>query len=210
MTKFNNLNAIVAALEERFTHSLPGVKTQELMAPSFRNDYKADKNRKRQSGVLLLLYPKNKTPHLALIKRSSKLRTHSGQIGFPGGQKDPTDTSYYDTATRETYEELGVHKDQITFLGKLTPLFIPISNFMVHPFVAYSTEELTFTLNPFEVEELLEIPLSEILNKNTITEESWLKNDKKYYRPFFDLKNHKVWGATAMILNEFRHLLLFK
>lgn len=210
MQQITNLTEVVALLKEQLAVPLPGVNAQELMAPSFRNDYQTDKDLLRQSGVLLLLYAKDKIPHFVLMKRSSKLRTHSGQISLPGGRKDKADSSYYHTAIRETHEELGVDEEYITLLGELTPLYIPISNFMVNPFVAYSEQPLIFRANDAEVEEVLEIPVNKLLDESCITEESWEKRGKSYRRPFFAVSEHKVWGATAMILSEFRQLLLSK
>lgn len=204
------MHTIVSLLQAQLAIPLPGLKAQELMAPSFRNDYESDKNLLRQSGVLLLLYPKQEIPHFVLMKRSNKLRTHSGQISLPGGRKDKSDTSYYHTATRETYEELGIAEEHIKLLGKLTPLYIPISNFMVHPFVAYSKSPLHFIANTAEVAAIIEIPVAQLLDNNTVTEESWEQRGKSYRRPFFAVGKHKVWGATAMILSEFRQLLLSK
>ncbi len=205
----NELHNLVSLLKRKLTSVLPGAEAQELMAPSFRNDYEVDKHLLRESGVLLLLYPKNNLPHFVLIKRSSQLRTHKGQISFPGGKKDPTDSSLYHTAVRETYEEIGVSENEIELVGALTPLFIPISNFMVYPYVAYAKKELLFDLNFMEVEAIFEIPIRKLLDESIITKESWEKKGKSYIRPFFDIEGQKVWGATAMIISEFRQLLLF-
>ncbi|PVX52049.1 NUDIX domain-containing protein [Balneicella halophila] len=210
MQLLDNLDNVISLLKESLATPLPGPKAQELMAPSFRNEYKSDKNLLTQSGVLLLLYNKNEIPHFVLMKRSSKLRTHSGQIGLPGGKTEQSDTSYYHTAIRETYEELGISHNFITLLGKLTPLYIPISNFMVHPFIAYATETLHFVANDDEVDEILEIPLRHLLSEKSVTEDIWEKSGKEYRRPFFAVGEHKVWGATAMILSEFRELLFRK
>ncbi len=204
----NELHNLVSLLKRKLTTTLPGAEAQELMAPSFRNDYEFDKHLLRESGVLLLLYPKNEIPHFVLMKRSPKLRTHSGQISLPGGKKEPTDPSFYDTAVRETNEELGVEKSEIEFLGELTPLFIPISNFMVYPYVAFAKKELVFQPNHKEVEAILEVPISRLLDERTITQESWEKKGKSYTRPFFAIEGQKVWGATAMIISEFRQLLI--
>lgn len=206
--KITSLEEIIVLLRKQLAIPLPGTKAQELMAPSFRNDYESDRNLLRQSGVLLLLYAKESIPHFVLMKRSSKLRTHSGQVSLPGGRKDKADDSYYHTAIRETHEELGVDEEYIELLGKLTPLYIPISNFMVHPFVGYAQEDLHFVANAAEVEEVLEIPVNKLLDEKSITEDSWEKSGKSYRRPFFAVGEHKVWGATAMILSEFRQLLL--
>ncbi len=181
-----------------------------IFNPSFRNDYQRDKNLLNQSAVLLLLYLKKDTPHFVLMKRSSKLRTHRGQISFPGGQKDKLDASYYHTALRETFEELGVDQKHIQLLGKLTPLYIPVSNFMVHPFIAYTDSLIQFTPNNEEVEEVIELPITKLLDSHSITKEVWEKKGKTFCRPFFDFYGYKVWGATAMILSEFRELLLSK
>lgn len=205
-----SLDTLILMLKERLSSSLPGAKAQELMAPSFRNDYQRDKSLLSLSAVLLLLYSKEDTPYFVLMKRSSKLRTHRGQISFPGGQKDKLDDSFYHTALRETFEELGVEQKHIKLLGELTPLYIPISNFMVHPFVAYADSLIQFMPNNQEVEEVIELPVTKLLDSQCIKKEVWEKNGKTYCRPFFAFNGHKVWGATAMILSEFRELLLGK
>ncbi len=203
-----SLNTLLPVLKENLEKPLPGGKAQELMAPSFRNDYQRDKSILSQSAILLLLYSKEDIPHFVLMKRSSKLRTHKGQISFPGGQKDKLDDSYYHTALRETFEELGVEQKHIQLLGKLTPLYIPVSNFMVHPFIGYSNSYLPFTPNNEEVQEVIEVPISKLLDAKSVAKEVWEKDEKNYCRPFFDFYGHKVWGATAMILSEFKALLL--
>lgn len=203
-----NIAQLSEILREKLAKPLPAFEAQQIMEPSFRNDYKFEEELMRESGVLLLLYPKKGIPHLVLMKRSAKLRTHSGQISLPGGKKDETDTSFYQTAVRETFEELGVKETDIEFLGELTPLIIPITNFVVYPFVAFSEKELIFQPNPAEVENVLEVPIAQLLDEKTVKEEVWEKKGKGYKRPYFDIENQKVWGATAMIISEFRQILL--
>ena len=90
----------------------------------------------REAGVLVLIYPEESSLHVVLTRRTDKLRGHSGQISFPGGKRDPQDTSFAATALREVCEELGVGSEKITVVGQLSPIYVPPSNFEVYPIVA--------------------------------------------------------------------------
>ncbi len=196
---------------------LPGVAGQKKMAPQPRTD---DVDRFVQpddcweAGVLLLLYPHKLSAdgdepelHLVLTRRSEYPGVHSGQISFPGGRREGYE-SLQDTALRETMEEVGVSPETINVIGRLSSLYTPPSNFCIYPFVAFSPIRPGFRPDPQEVAELLEIPVSLLLNPTARKEEIW--HFEKYgprHIPFFDVYGHKVWGATAMVLSEFVTLL---
>lgn len=208
--KIKKYNEFIAQMRERFQYPIPGSKAQETMAPSYRYDFPSDPKFERQSGVLILLYPKNDTVYFVLMERGSWLRMHSGQISLPGGKMEETDASYYETALRETNEELGVSIKDIHYLGALTPLFIPVSNFMVHPFVAFAKTPLEFVANTSEVAKIIEISLEDLLRDNCRKEECWEEKGKSYLRPYYDISGTDIWGATAMILSELREFVLGK
>lgn len=199
---------LISLLRKRLGQSLPGKDEQNKMAPSYRYDYASKQSKPIESSVLLLFYEEDKTVYLTFIKRSAEMRNHSGQISFPGGKCDKTDDSAMATALRETQEELGIDTRQIQVLGSLTALYIPVSNFMVHPFVGYTSIPPKFTPNPSEVAEVIAFPVQEFFNEKTVMEESWEKNDKLFVRPFFSFQGHKIWGATAMIMNELKALIV--
>jgi 8-oxo-dGTP pyrophosphatase MutT (NUDIX family) len=155
----------------------------------------------------LLLYPIDGVLHLVLTVRTSNLDHHSGQISLPGGGWEDGDVSYQETALRETREETGVSTTGLELLGSLTPLYIPPSNHIVHPFVAYADLRPVFNPDPREVAELLDVPLHLLLDPATRREEDWIRRGAVLHVPFYAFGEHKVWGATAIILAEFVAML---
>jgi len=161
----------------------------------------------RQAGVLLLLYPIHTALHLVLTVRTSDLNHHSGQISLPGGGWEEGDTSLQATALREAQEEIGIATDRLELLGALTPFYVPPSNNVVHPFVAYAPQRFVFRPDPREVAELLEVPLHLLLDPATRREEDWMRRGATLHVPLYAVGEHKVWGATAIVLAEFLALL---
>jgi len=191
--------------------NLPGRDVQYQMAPDDRldllNKQPTNKNT-RESAVLLLIYKKNNTPFSILTKRAEYNGHHSGQISFPGGKFEPfKDKTFLDTAIRETHEEIGIKIKKTNILGKLTPLYIPISNIMVYPYVAFCNNNLIFKADNKEVSRIIEYKLLDLLNPKTKKIDIIEKDGTKIKYPYFNISNQKVWGATAMILNEFIYLI---
>ncbi len=158
-----------------------------------------------QSAVLLLLYPKNGQTHLVFIERTKDNRVHSGQIAFPGGRFDSEagDITLEDTALRETYEEIGIAKENIVTIGKLSDLYIAPSNFNVAPFIAYMHSTPYFVRCEEEVNKILEIPLSALLKQNKLKIAEFETYSGKISAPCYMWNDIKIWGATAMMLTEF-------
>lgn len=187
---------------------VPGAKLQLEMAAVERLNELQEENLKRKTpkkaSVMMLLYPKNEITHFALIERAVSSGKHSGQIAFPGGKSEKEDVDHAATAQRETMEEIGIpiHQQQIICAG--TPLYIPPSNYMVYPYLAFAKAELSFTPQISEVNRVIEIPLRYLLNDNnrshTVLSTSYMQEVRV---PTFQFNNDMVWGATAMILNEF-------
>jgi 8-oxo-dGTP pyrophosphatase MutT (NUDIX family) len=112
------------------------------------------------------------------------------------------------TALREAHEEVGIHPDGVEVIGRLTELYIPASNFMVHPFVGLMSERPALTPDVREVKEMLEVPLAHFLRPDIVAEtEIPLRNGYRLKAPYFDVKGHVVWGATAMMLSELLDVL---
>jgi 8-oxo-dGTP pyrophosphatase MutT (NUDIX family) len=156
----------------------------------------------KQAGVLVLLYPCSSQLCLPITRRTETVESHKGQVSLPGGTREGGE-ALEATAVRETCEELGVCPDRWDILGPLTPLYIPPSGFLVHPYVAYAPVRPAFRPDPVEVAELIEIPLSLLLDPATVVREDWLLRGSTVQVPFFYTYGHKVWGATAMVLSEF-------
>lgn len=163
--------------------------------------------RPKPAGVLILVYPQDDDLRFILTRRSDTLEMHKGQISLPGGAQEPGET-LAQTALRETCEELGIPRAHIEIIGDaLTPLFIPISGFRATPFVAFTPARPAIRANAREVVEIIEPSLALIVDEKNIIEEPWEIRGFPAIVPYFAINGHKVWGATAMILSEFRELL---
>ena len=157
----------------------------------------------RVGGVLALLYDCRDQINVVLTRRRDDLNAHAGQISFPGGRNEPPEP-LLTTALRETQEEVGIAPEAVQVLGSLTPIYIPPSDYEVHPFVAWYANGRcpTFSPAPCEVAEILEVPLAHLLNPATRYHESREIMGHRLNVPFFAVAEHKVWGATAVMLSE--------
>jgi len=206
-------NRFKTALSKLKNLDLPGEEIQLKMAPQKRlqelkNLAKSQKNASK-AGVMALFYPdKFSNTHLILILRKTYRGVHSGQVGFPGGRFEPEDRNLFMTALRETEEEIGVSKAEIQVVKKLTEMYIPPSNFIVQPFMGFVESYPQFKAQPSEVEALIEVPLTHFLDDDVIIKKSLTTSYAIDIEvPAYYLNNYVVWGATAMILSEVRHLL---
>lgn len=192
-------DAIAAALRR----PLPGFAAQGRMAirPRPGGFTPPEGETPRESAVLILLYPLDGELTVALILRAVDGGSHSGQVSFPGGGKNPGET-YAETALREAREETGINPDAVTFLGAMTPLYIPASGNRMHPLVAYTPRRPDFVLDPREAQEVIEAPLAFFLDEANVVEETWHFGEYPVQVPHFHVAGHKVWGATAMVLWE--------
>lgn len=202
---------LIAQLSKLIEEPLGGMNSQFKMVPEVRKHYSLrhiKAQQPKESAVLALLYPDtNKQTNILLMLRASYQGTHSAQISFPGGKKDSIDSSLQDTALRETEEEIGILKNDITILRKLTKTYIPPSNFWVTPYLGICTKTPVFKTN-HEVEKLIKVPITDLLDDSKLTSKimstSYMKNTDV---PYFKLNNYTVWGATAMMLSEIKDLL---
>ncbi|EKT4519231.1 CoA pyrophosphatase [Flavobacterium psychrophilum] len=192
--------------------SLPAAIAHAKMIPperiEFLNNQDFSKIIPKKAAVLMLLYPKNKMTHLALIVRNSYPGIHASQIAFPGGKVEDSDLSLCETALRETEEEIGVAAKKVTVIRSFTQVYIPPSNFLVSPFLGFAKEELLFTLSPDEVDQVIELPLYEFLDeKNVISTKMSTSYASNIQIPAFKINEHLVWGATAMMMSELKEIL---
>lgn len=180
------------------------------MAPSERihGVFPSEKNNLTQTGsVLILIFPQNNKINIVFIQRTTYAGVHSGQISFPGGKPEPGDKDLIDTALRETEEEIGVSAKDIRILGKLTPLFIPVSNIEVYPVVGCISYKPEFKPDKTEVKSIIEIPLDYLLRPDIVKKKTTVIQNTNIQIPYFNFNGRHIWGATAMILNEFLEVI---
>ena len=192
-------------LAEHLATSLPGHAAHRSMAPEVpirRADLSVHGRDCREAGVLVLLLPQNEHLAVVLTVRRDHLPDHAGQISFPGGQREP-DESLATTARREAEEEVALPPSHVDLLGRLTPLYIPPSNFCAHPFVGRVASAPTLQPADREVRQVLRVPLSHLLAPATRKTGTRRLNGTDVAVPYYDVDGHAVWGATAMMLAEF-------
>lgn len=187
---------------------LPGLDAQLRMAPRPRVGWDPyhPPNGLRDAAALVLVYPFNGIPHVLLTVRGAGLRKHTGQVSLPGGSVD-ADESIESAALREASEEVGVPPASVRLLGRLTPLQIPISGYLLHPVVGIVETRPVFRREEWEVARILEVPLTLLRDPAVVRERARTRElDGKTIEiavPYFEIEGEHVWGATAMILAEF-------
>ena len=133
---------------------------------------------------------------------------HSGQIAFPGGKKEEHDANLIETALREANEEIGIVKEHVEVIGKLTDVFIPVSNFLVAPVIGFIDYSPTFTLQISEVYDVVEVEVQTLIHPNTFQQQMVkLSGGAQLKVPCFVVNKQIVWGATALMINELRYLI---
>jgi 8-oxo-dGTP pyrophosphatase MutT (NUDIX family) len=199
---------VVRQLEIAFQHELPGEAAQDLLAPIPRREWPAgfDPARIRNAAALLLLYPIDDRPHIVLTVRADTLERHGGQVSLPGGVVDPGET-FEQAALREAHEEVALPLDGARVLGALTPLDIPVSGFRLHPIVALRAARPALRPADGEVARILEPALDELLDANCVRSTERARDGRTLTIPAFHVRDHEIWGATAMVLAEFLTLL---
>jgi 8-oxo-dGTP pyrophosphatase MutT (NUDIX family) len=202
-----NLTELVLKLEKRITQDLPAQIAHELLRakpigkilPTFEH-----KTPPKQGSVLILLYQHNGVIKFPLIKRSTYTGAHSAQISLPGGKVEPGE-NVLDAAVREAEEETGVRRNEVRIIGKLSQFNVIPSNFLVTPVIATIDYVPDFIPDPHEVEKIIHAELQDLLREDSIQEKEILAAGRyAMMAPHFLIEDEIVWGATAMMLNEFR------
>ena len=157
----------------------------------------------RHSAVLVPLLTINGTYHILFIRRSQLVEHHKGEISFPGGVCEKGDNSFENTALRETCEEIGLKPQDVVVLGVVDDMETVSTRYRVTPVVGVIPYPYSFTLSDKEVDEILTVPVSQLLDGNNGKEESILREGKRYTSYVYRYKDHLIWGATARILKNF-------
>lgn len=200
---------MIQALEERLQYPLPGWQAQRKMATHVHREARlTPPQNSRKAGVLLLLYPRADQWWVPLILRPTYRGIHSGQMALPGGKVEKVDTDIIATALRETHEEIGVQVGRTQVLGTLSDIYIPPSNISVTPVLAVQQDEPTYRPDPAEVAEVIDIRLYDLQDPANLAvrEVGWI-NRAPLHAPAFKIKERVIWGATAMMLSEFLHIV---
>jgi len=191
--------------------TLTGESSHGIYSPPYRPVFSYEeilKNNPKFAAVNILLYLKDDEWHIPLMVRTQNEHDrHSGQISLPGGRRDADDFSFADTAVRETNEEMGIDRHYIRIIREMSPIYVPPSNFYVHTFISYTKKNPVFKLQKSEAVELIELPVSSLMNLREQPEMMKLPSTKGIEVPVIHFNNHIIWGATSMILSEFSQLL---
>ncbi len=158
------------------------------------------------AAVMLLLFKKGSEYHIIFNKRSQQVEHHKGEISFPGGVYDETDEDLEDTALRETWEEMGIKREHVTVLGELDTIET-LSNFRVEPFVGAFPYPYLYNPSPIEVSEVIEVPISHLLEPRNRWQEVGLWRGKPIPEHYYVFQDHVIFGATARILHQFLALI---
>ena len=204
------LDKKIKLIKRRLLKELPGWESQRKMAVMSINAvtrlaFYAPSNAKL-AAVAIILFQEDKKLKFFLTRRTSNVDHHKGEISLPGGAQD-TGESFKETSLRESEEEIGIHTP-LELIGKLTPLYAPVSGFLIHPYVWYSKKRPSTTINENEVESIHDIDLNELLNDNTLSTKSVKVKGMGVDVPSFKFDSCISWGATAMILSEFKDALV--
>ncbi len=196
-------------LVQRFAQPLPGKDVQFEMASyhRYKNNFDITIENAKLSAVSIVVYFLQGEWHFYLIQRPQYNGPHSGQIALPGGKKETIDFDLTHTAIRETKEEIGIELKHTDIIGQLTELFIPVSNTLVFPYTAIINHIPKFIPQESEVVEVIECKIAHLLSQsnNEITQVK-INESLTIKTPYFSLNDKIVWGATAMILNEFKKI----
>jgi 8-oxo-dGTP pyrophosphatase MutT (NUDIX family) len=207
-----NFIEIVSSIQNDLMNPLPGPEVQMQMSSMRRIRELMELNDAQwiKSSVLILLYPSEtgRMISFVLIQRPRYEGVHGGQISLPGGRWEEGDKDLAATAVREAKEETGIDVTKVNVIGSLSELYIPPSRYVVYPFIAYTKERPHFRIDPHEVESIIEISLEDLINDDLVVRKNiYVRDGFSVFGPCFEINQHTIWGATAMILNEFKEIL---
>ena len=155
------------------------------------------------AAVLLPIYSKEGEYHILFTKRTESVKDHKGQISFPGGAYEEQDGTLFQTALRESDEEIGLPPETVELLGELDDLRTIGTSYVISPFVAAISWPYPLKLYAAEVEEIIEVPVSALLDKDCVRQGTEVLNGQAFTAYFYHYQGKIIWGATARILSQF-------
>ncbi len=203
-----NFDLVLERLQLAFEKPLPGAEAQALMAPQPRRKWPTGftPDQIRTAAGLLLLFPLEEQAHIVLTVRADTLGRHGGQVSLPGGVTEPGET-FEHAALREAHEEIALTSANVSVLGALTPIDIPVSGFRLHPIVAATKARPSMAPADGEVAQILEVPLAELIEPACRITTFRQTDGRDIQIPMFQVGEAQIWGATAMVLAEFLVIL---
>ncbi len=211
MSIFTTPDLFFSKLRQALSEELPGASAQNRMTARSRiptEEWLEKRPDHKQSAVVLPLFFHAGEIHTSLILRPTYDGVHSGQLALPGGRYEEIDGTIEQTAIRETQEEVGILLKTEHLAGKLTPVYIPVSNFLVHPFVAVLAQRPNYIKQDAEVEQIFDIPLQYFLKEEIKTIERIAVGKNQFLdAPGYRIEGRLLWGATAMMFSEMESVL---
>jgi 8-oxo-dGTP pyrophosphatase MutT (NUDIX family) len=207
---------LIQKLQKKLEGELPGIKSWKRMAvksgkgESIESESlqkysdwisKEKTNSMKKAAVLVGLFKKNDEWCFSLIRRPMNEKNHPGQIALPGGAMEKNET-LMNTALREAFEEVGIKPEDVKIIGQLTPVPVPVSEYLIYPFVGVIDYEPEWVINEDEVEKIFILRMSELISSDNGYTEMWDLRGNKVEVPIFKVMNETVWGATAAVLSE--------
>ena len=202
------INKIAEQIKERLKKPLPGNEAHLATRIKTKSEvtFPNTEETARPAAVLILLFPFEDEIQFFLTKRTEDVEHHKGQISLPGGIRENNE-SLNETALRETKEEVGIDSTKIIISGSLTPFFIPVTGYIVHPFIGWCKEKPSTKIHDVEVNQLFSVSITELMDEKILQTEQWNIRGYDAIVPYYNFGKCKVWGATAAILSEFKSIL---
>ena len=208
---------MIDRIKKNLNGDLPGVNSWAKMTVrsvkdekdnlEILNDWLSKENLKslKDAAILVALFEKDGEYCFPMIKRPENVKNHPGQIALPGGAKEKEE-SLEETALREAQEEIGIDTDKVEIIGKLTPIPVPVSGYLVQTYIGIIDEEPEWKLSNDEVADFFILKLSELIGADNGYYEKWNLRGFDAKVPIFKIGDLKIWGATASVLSEFIEL----
>lgn len=200
-----SFDQFISKISDTIDKKLPGQHAHKKLQPyyaSARNFTFPTNPFAKKSAVMILLFPKDGKINVVFIERPANTGVHSKQISFPGGGREKTDKNYFETALRETQEEIGIDASNIKIIGKLTKVYVAASNYLIQPIIGYINEVPVYKTNIDEVASVIELPLDYLIHSEIKEKPIRSAIGIELQAPYYDVYNKTLWGATAMITSE--------